>query len=319
MNPLLGVVVFLVILAIPLGVHTIPEGHVGVYWRGGALLTSTSTPGWNLMIPYVTSFAAVQVTLQTDKVTNIPCGTAGGVLVYFDRIEVVNQLSEKLVYETVANYTIDYDKTWIFDKIHHEINQFCSSHTLQDVYIDMFSTVDDRMVKALQNDCDKWAPGIKIIAVRITKPRIPDTIRRNYEKMELEKTSLMVAANHQLVVEKEAETSRKKAIIDAERVAAVSAISMEQDIMMKGTNQKKSAIADTIWLIQQRSAADALFYRATKESEADKLRLTPQYLALQQLRAVVNNSRVFFGSKLPNIWVGGGAGGLMGEQGLGMM
>lgn len=34
-----------------------------------------------------------QVTLQTDKVINVPCGTSGGVMIYFERIEVVNLLS----------------------------------------------------------------------------------------------------------------------------------------------------------------------------------------------------------------------------------
>jgi hypothetical protein len=64
----------------------------------------------------------VQVTLQTDQVTNIPCGTASGVLIYFDKIEVVNRLRKELAWQTIKNYTIDYDRTWIFDKIHHEIN-----------------------------------------------------------------------------------------------------------------------------------------------------------------------------------------------------
>jgi hypothetical protein len=31
--------------------------------------------------------------------------------------------------------TVHYDRIWIFDKIHHEINQFCSKHSLQEVYI----------------------------------------------------------------------------------------------------------------------------------------------------------------------------------------
>jgi len=52
------------------------------------------------------------------------------VLVYFDKIEVVNKLSKDAVYMTVKNYTKDYDKIWIYDKIHHEINVFCSKHTL---------------------------------------------------------------------------------------------------------------------------------------------------------------------------------------------
>jgi hypothetical protein len=45
------------------------------------------------MIPFVTTFRSVQITMQTDEVKNVPCGTSGGVLIHFDRIEVVNMLS----------------------------------------------------------------------------------------------------------------------------------------------------------------------------------------------------------------------------------
>ena len=70
----------------------------------------------------VTSYEEVQVTVQTDKVNNVPCGTAGGTMIKFDQIEVVNRLRKELAWDTVKNYTANYDKTWIFDKIHHEIN-----------------------------------------------------------------------------------------------------------------------------------------------------------------------------------------------------
>ncbi|KAL6958614.1 hypothetical protein U1Q18_047712, partial [Sarracenia purpurea var. burkii] len=51
---------------------------------------------------------------------------------------VVNRLRKDFVYETLRCYGVEYDNTWIYDKIHHEINQFCSGHSLQQVYIDMF-------------------------------------------------------------------------------------------------------------------------------------------------------------------------------------
>lgn len=35
----------------------------------------------------------LQTTLQTDEVKNVPCGTSGGVMIYFDRVEVVNILN----------------------------------------------------------------------------------------------------------------------------------------------------------------------------------------------------------------------------------
>uniref|UniRef100_A0A8D1MNG0 Erlin n=1 Tax=Sus scrofa TaxID=9823 RepID=A0A8D1MNG0_PIG len=194
-------------------VHKIEEGHIGVYYRGGALLTSTSGPGFHLMLPFITSYKSVQTTLQTDEVKNVPCGTSGGVMIYFDRIEVVNFLVPHAVYDIVKNYTADYDKALIFNKIHHELNQFCSVHTLQEVYIELFDQIDENLKLALQQDLTSMAPGLVIQAVRVTKPNIPEAIRRNYELMESEKTKLLIAAQKQKVVEKEAETERKKALI----------------------------------------------------------------------------------------------------------
>lgn len=80
------------------------------------------------MMPLLTSYRPIQITLQTDELKNVPCGTSGGVMIYFDRIEVVNILSADSVLEIVKNYTADYDRSLIFDKIHHELNQFCSRH-----------------------------------------------------------------------------------------------------------------------------------------------------------------------------------------------
>merc|ERR1719219_2568039 len=104
-----------------------------------------------MMIPFLTSVRNIQTTLQTDEVKNVPCGTSGGVMIYFDRIEVVNVLQNTAVFDIVKNYTADYDKPLIFDKVrkfrtvgwffkensdqiqvHHELNQFCSGHTLQE-------------------------------------------------------------------------------------------------------------------------------------------------------------------------------------------
>ena len=55
--------------------------------------------------------------------------------------QVVNRLHKDYVHDTVLKYGEQYDKIWIYDKIHHEINQFCNSHSLQQVYIDVFNKV----------------------------------------------------------------------------------------------------------------------------------------------------------------------------------
>uniref|UniRef100_A0A1I7XS45 PHB domain-containing protein n=1 Tax=Heterorhabditis bacteriophora TaxID=37862 RepID=A0A1I7XS45_HETBA len=290
--------------------HHIEEGHVGVYFRGGALLSRVSQPGYHLMIPFVTSYRSVQVTLQTDEAKNVPCGTSGGVMIYFDRIEVVNILSAGSVYDIVKNYTVDYDKPLIFNKVHHEVNQFCSSHSLQEVYIDLFDQIDENLKTALQEDLTVMAPGLFVQAVRVTKPKIPEAIRHNYEQMEAEKTKLLVATQHQKVVEKEAETERKKAVIEAEKKAQVAAIMHKQTIAEKETQKKICQLEDESHLgkynlpivISQKAKADADHYRAQKEAESNRLLLTKEYLELKRIEAIAKNNKIYYGQDIPNVF-----------------
>lgn len=184
------------------------------------------------MVPFITSYKqiqvrysplnlnnyTIQVTIQTDEVRNVPCGTSGGVIITFERIEVVNLLKkeageynpkkkkrrEGLVYEIVKSFTSDYDKDLIYKKVHHEINQFCSKHNIQEVYISLFDkfplraniyfcvlhTIDENLKSALQKDLEVTAPGLSIQSVRVTKPRIPESVAANYERMEAEKVIL---------------------------------------------------------------------------------------------------------------------------------
>ncbi|RWR72889.1 erlin-2-B [Cinnamomum micranthum f. kanehirae] len=281
--------------------HQVPEGHVGVYWRGGALLKEITDPGFHLKMPFITHFEPIQVTLQTDKVKDIPCGTKGGVMISFEKVEVVNRLRKDYVYETLLNYGVTYDKTWIYDKIHHEINQFCSGHTLQQVYIDMFDQIDDKMKDALQGDCTRYAPGVEILSVRVTKPTIPPSIKRNFEEMEEERTKVLIAMERQKVSEKEAETLKKIALTEAEKNALVSKILMEQKLMEKDSSRKQEEIENQMYLAKEKSLADAAFYRVMKEAEANKLKLTPAFLELKFIESISNNSKIFFGDRVPNM------------------
>lgn len=288
-------------------VHKLEEGHVGVYYRGGALLSAVSLPGFHMMVPFITTYRSVQVTLQTDEVKNVPCGTSGGVMIYFDRIEVVNILRPESVYDMVKNYTADYDKTLIFNKVHHELNQFCSSHTLHEVYIDLFDQIDENLKLALQKDLTEMAPGLLVQAVRVTKPKIPEVIRKNYELMESEKTKLLISIQHQKVVEKDAETERKKAVIEAEKEMQVARIQFDQKIMEKESLMTMSQIEDTMHVATQKSRADADFYQTQKQAEANALLLTPQFLELKRYESIANNTKVFFGADIPKMFLNFGS------------
>jgi hypothetical protein len=45
----------------------------------------------------------------------------------------------------------------------------------------IFLQIDENLKSALQFDLTKWAPGLQVHSVRVTKPKIPETIRKNYE------------------------------------------------------------------------------------------------------------------------------------------
>lgn len=293
------------VIAAVSGVYRVPEGHVSVTFRGGALQKQIRGPGFHFATPVLERVHFVQTTVQTDKVTNIPCGTSGGTVIYFERIEVVNQLDEAAVYATVKNYTTEYDRTWIYDKIHHEVNQICSRSSLEEMYISNFDRLDETLRDALQSDIDRWAPGIQIIAIRVTKPRIPEAIQRNYEAIESERTKLAVAEQTQRLIEKQAETERKKALIEAEKLAAVEAIKLERELRQKENEQKVQEVQNAMASAQVQAAADAELYRAKKEAEANKLRLTPEVLQLEAVRAIANNTKVFWGEKLPSLYADG--------------
>ena len=56
-------------------------------------------------------------------------------------MQVVNRLQKAHVQSIIKDFGPEYDKLWIFSKIHHEMNQLCSKSTLQDIYVDKFDQV----------------------------------------------------------------------------------------------------------------------------------------------------------------------------------
>lgn len=178
----------------------------------------------------------------------------------------------------------------------------------------------------MQNDLNELAPGLKVKGVRVTKPKIPEAIRKNYELMEAEKSKFLIAEQHQKVryilfmlnhlftlsknyyfsfqvVEKEAETARRKAVIEAEKEAHVAKIQYEQKIMEKESLQKIELIEDSIHKAKQQTKAEADFYHLKKQAEANKLLLTKEYLDLKKYEALALNNKIYFGNDIPKMFL----------------
>ncbi len=73
--------------------------------------------------------------------------------------------------------------------------------------------------------------------------------------------------------------------------------------MEKEAFKKMRAIEDEILVTHERTTADAAFYMATKEAEANSKKLTPEYLEYIKITALSNNTKIFFGEKIPSMFV----------------
>ena len=280
-------------------VHFVTEGNDAICYRNGALLNETYSPGPHLKNPFFDKCEQVRHTVQTDSVDDVPCGTASGVLINFKKIEVVNRLDRNWLLPTVRNYTANYDQTWIYDKIHHEMNQFCSRNTLQQVYIEKFETIDDYLVQQLRQDLSKWAPGIEIIAVRVTKPIVSRDILNKFEEIEKEAINLQIAGNRRKVEKEQAETREEQATILARQEASVAEIKNNQTISAKETEYRAQEIENK----GKMSIADTKLYEDKQEAKGNEVKLTDNYLKNEQIKALASIKKIYFGQNIPNVLV----------------
>ena len=102
---------------------------------------------------------------------------------------------------------------------------------------------------------------------------------------------------------KEAETERKRAVIEAEKVAQVSKIQWQQKITEKESQKKISEIEDATHLAKERARADAEFYKAKKEAEANSAKLTDNYLEMLRYQAITTNTKIYFGNSIPQMFM----------------
>lgn len=88
----------------------------------------------------------------------------------------------------------------------------------------------------------KWAPGIEILSIRVTKPEIPNRIKRNFEEMEKVKVDFFIAAEREKVKFEEEMTKQRQQVIKAESNLEVKKIELKKMIERKENELKISRI-----------------------------------------------------------------------------
>merc|ERR1739841_357123 len=116
--------------------------------------------------------------------------------------------------------------------------------------------IDRVLQKALQDGCEKYSVGIEIITVRVTKPKVPDSVMKNYEAMQ-----------NALI---EAETTKTKLLAEAEAKRIVAETTIRQEKMELEFALEK-----------QRLRADSEAYIMQKQAESNTKLFTPEYISLR--------------------------------------
>ena len=106
---------------------------------------------------------------------------------------------------------------------------------------------------------------------------------------------------HQQVVEVKAETGRRRAVIDAEKLAQVAKIQYEQKILVKESEKRIVEIDAETYLVKGRALAEVNKNRNDQEGESNKLKLTTQYPQWSMYQALTENTKIYFDESIPKI------------------
>lgn len=145
------------------------------------MLNSWTDPGLHFMIPFITKVLSILSSTIRFKLPSRPIRSPTSLYSSIDEVRHQQRSDVELPKSWSSEPTSqgpcarDHQKlhsdirsdldlqqnTVCFQRFSHEINQFCSSHTVQDVLIDKFNTLDETLKESLQQGCKEWAPGIE--------------------------------------------------------------------------------------------------------------------------------------------------------------
>ena len=260
---------------LPAGLHTVKQGHMGVYFRGGRLLPEITEPGFHWKVPGMTHHENVQVTWQTDRLPEIVCGSSKGGSATLE-IEVVNQLrnSASCVSRVVSQFGIDYDRPLIFDYIPSEVAQFCKNYPLEDIYIRRFDELDEVLMSKLRGVITTFGMGdcLSIQKVRIGRPKLSSAMRTRFEAIEHEEKEKDLAEQKKLTEKVKLEAQLQRAKMLSTQAQEESRIQMETKVLAAEKEAEIQEIQNAMQLKRAQAAAES--HLMQKQREADGLRAT---------------------------------------------
>jgi len=283
------------------GWRNIETGFVGVKYVWNEITPPLLEPGFNAYNKITTDIVEIETRPQTDDVLDVPCGTNDGVQVIIRKIEVGNQLDKQHVLKVVSQYGPDYDKYLVTDLVKAQITVICSKMSAQQVAIDNFDTIDDLLVKFIQDENDKKETGLKIHFVRLTRPELPKALNDNYLALAQEKTLKKVLEEKKARIRTEKES--EQIISDKDNEMKFRNNEMQNKILVQNmlAKQEEQKINSAIIIEAAKANAEKIILEAKALSAMYGI---PGYIDVKRAEFLSLNQKIFFGEKIPSVLIG---------------
>jgi len=288
-------VVIISLAAIIDGYHEIEEGHVGVYFKFGALQDIVKEPGVHMRQPFVTTTRSVLIRPEEERMPNLEAVTKDGIEITFRGVSALSQTIKGKIVGMIRKFGMDFKKVLIYDRIREDLRIFCANRTIDQVYNEQFLEI----VEAVKHDVDDQIKrlgdgGVEILNLVIPKPDIPQDIAQNYKQVKVQWTEQLVAKQQKVTEEIKKETELLKAVADARRQKEVLEIKIQEKIIETEGNKKVSEINNQIVRDKQNNLADIAKYAKDKEAAGNTALYSPEYVKLQVAQSLTNNTKFFF-------------------------
>ena len=278
------------------GWENIGTEFVGIMLVWNKVTPPLLEPGFNSYNKLTTSIVKIETRPQTDEVIDVPCGTNDGVQVLIRKIEVGNQLQKQYVLNVVSAYGPDYDRYLVTDLVKAQITVICSKMSAQQVAIDLFDTIDDQLVKFIQDENDRMETGLKINFVRLTRPELPKALNDNYLALAQEKTLKKVL-------------EEKKQRIRTEKESEIIVAEKDNEIKFKNNEMQNKILVQNMLAKQEEQKINSAIIIDAAKANAEKIILEakalsamfgiPGYKEVEQAKALSVNQKIYYGEKLP--------------------
>jgi len=275
--------------------HVVEEGHVGIYFKQGALQEIHGMPGFNVKAPFVTTVYQIVVRPETDTMDTIISITKDGIQNTFNAIQVISLVPQEKVVPLIRQYGMEFKNALVFDRIAEELKIYCAGHNIDDVYNTKFLEISPHVLNETRKSIERLSNGsVHIINLVIPKPDIPLDIAENYKQVKVQWTEQLVASQQQKTEEIRKETERMKAIADVNRTKDVLEVELQKELLQKEADRNVSEIQNSIIKLAEENLADIAKYKKEQEAEANKALYTPEYVQLNLANKLSDNTKMYF-------------------------